>query len=51
MKVGFMCTTLKQHSNTPVEVSILTLAEESAASEKQREVNADLLFRHWLDCP
>jgi hypothetical protein len=27
-----------------VEMSIFTPAEESAASEKQREVNADLLF-------
>jgi hypothetical protein len=34
-----------------VEVSIFTPAEESAASEKQREVNSDLLFRYWRDYP
>jgi hypothetical protein len=28
----------------PLELSTLTLAKESAASEKQCEVNADLLF-------
>jgi len=33
----------KQHSSQK-EASIFTPAEESAASEKQHEVNADLLF-------
>jgi outer membrane lipoprotein-sorting protein len=35
----------KRTAIVPVEVSIFTPAEESAGSEKQREVNADL-FRH-----
>jgi hypothetical protein len=39
-----MDTTLKQQI-VPVEVSTFTPAEESAASEKQCDVNANLLFR------
>jgi hypothetical protein len=30
----------------PVELSTLTLAKVSAASEKQCEINVDLLFQH-----
>jgi hypothetical protein len=41
---GYSCATKQQSSQK--EASIFTPDEESAASEKQCEVSADLLFRY-----
>jgi hypothetical protein len=46
IKVGFMGTTLKKIAIIPVEASSFILAEQSAASEKQCEVNVGLLLQH-----
>ena len=40
-----------KHQSSQKEASCFTLSEESAASEKQRQVSADLLFRRCWDCP
>jgi hypothetical protein len=41
-----MGTILKQNSNCPSESDLFILAEGSVASEKQCEVNADLLLQN-----
>lgn len=46
MNVAFMGMILKQTAFVAMEV---VSAEESADSEKQREVSAYLFLRHWWD--